>query len=476
MSDKPQEENRPNAPIPPLVLVIFGITGDLAKRKVLPALYHLLKDDLLPADFELIGTSRREISTEYLLKEVELCVLAEDNICDPVIIGRFRDKLRMLKLDPLNGDDYDNLRNNLDEVEAGYGKVMNRLFYLSIPPQVYGPIVKRLGEHGLNRGSKQFDGESRLLVEKPFGYDLTSAEELIEATGQQFSEQQIYRIDHYLAKESAQNILTFREENPLFRSVWDNKHIKNITVTAAEKIGIEGRADFYEQVGALRDLIQSHLLQLLALTTMELPGDVIDANAIHASKQALLNAVKPPPADQMGGKVIRGQYEGYKAEVNNADSTTETYASIQLSIDTPRWEGVPITLTTGKSLADKRTEITVCIGEDSDESPNKLTFRVQPNEGIDVELLVKQPGFEQALQTAQMEFSYQATFDEHDHPDAYERVLIDAARGDHALFATSEEVLASWRILQPILNHWAHSSDDLMTYAVGSNGPSPSDA
>jgi glucose-6-phosphate 1-dehydrogenase len=471
MSDTPTEEIRPSQPIAPLILVIFGITGDLAKRKVLPALYHLLKENLLPEEFVLIGTSRREISNDDLLKEVELCVLEADNTCDPEVIDRFKMRLRMLKLDPVNGEDYVNLRTTIDEIEAQHSQSMNRLFYLSIPPQVYGPIVRQLGEYGLNHGSEQYQGEARLLVEKPFGYDLTSAQELIEATAKQFSEEQIFRIDHYLAKESAQNILTFREQNPLFSSVWDNHHIKNISVVAAEKIGIEGRADFYEQVGALRDLIQSHLLQLLALTTMELPSDVSDANAIHTAKQALLNAVLPPAADQMIDKVIRGQYEGYKDEVKNPDSTTETYASLQLTINTPRWEGVPITLTTGKSLAAKKTEITVCIGTDDDESPNKLTFRVQPNEGINVELLVKQPGFEQALQPAQMEFSYQATFDEHDHPDAYERVLIDAARGDHALFATSEEVLASWRILEPILQHWQRSSDDLKTYSVGSDGP-----
>jgi glucose-6-phosphate 1-dehydrogenase len=474
MSDTPTEDIRPSQPIEPLILVIFGITGDLAKRKVLPAIYHLLKDNLLPEHFELVGTSRREISTEDLLKEVELCVLEADNICDPDVIHRFSTKLRMLKLDPVETADYDNLKKNLDEIEAQHNLGMNRLYYLSIPPQVYGPIVRQLGEQGLSKGSEQFQSHSRLLVEKPFGYDLVSAEQLIEATAKQFSEDQIFRIDHYLAKESAQNILTFREQNPLFKSVWNSEHIKNISVVAAEKIGIEGRADFYEQIGALRDLIQSHLLQLLALTTMELPIDVADSDAIHTSKQALLSAVKPPAADEMARKVIRGQYQGYRDEVQNPDSVTETYASLELTIDTPRWQGVPVTVTTGKSLASKRTEITVCIGEAEDKTPNQLTFRVQPNEGIDVELLVKKPGFEQTIQSAHMEFSYQATFDEHDHPDAYERVLIDAARGDHALFATSEEVLASWRILQPILDHWQKSSDDLKTYAIGSNGPTSS--
>jgi glucose-6-phosphate 1-dehydrogenase len=464
-------EIRPSQPIQPLILVIFGITGDLAKRKVLPALYHLLKEDLLPTETKIIGTSRREFTTDDLLKEVELCVLEADNVCDPVIIDRFRQTLQMLKLDPVVGEDYDNLRSTLDEIEASHNQAMNRLFYLSIPPQVYGPVVRQLGEHGLNHGSEQYKGRARLLVEKPFGYDLTSAEDLIKTTGEQFSEDQIFRIDHYLAKESAQNILTFRDCNPLFKNVWNNQHIKRVSVLAAEKIGIEGRADFYEKVGALRDLIQSHLLQLLALTTMELPDNLTDADGIHTSKQALLNAIIPPAADQMAEHVIRGQYAGYRDEVKNPDSMTETYASVELSITAARWENVPITVTTGKSLKEKRTEITVYFGDSSDATPNRLIFRVQPNDGIDIELLVKQPGFEQAIQPAQMEFSYQATFDEHDHPDAYERVLIDAARGDHALFATSEEVLASWRILQPILDHWQRSTDDLKIYEPGSDGP-----
>lgn len=455
-------------PLQPTSLVIFGITGDLAKRKVLPALYHLIKDNLLPEQMALIGTSRRELSIDELLSDVELCVLETDKVCDPEALRQFRERLRVVQLDPVNGADYERLASLLDEIETEQGVCMNRLYYLSIPPQVYGPIVRQLGEHGLNGSCRHGTAASRLLIEKPFGYDLASAEALIVETAEHFQEDQLFRIDHYLAKETAQNILTFRHHNPLFADVWDHNHIQSLAITAAEHIGIEGRANFYEQVGALRDLIQSHLLQLLSLTTMELPAEGDSAKAIHTAKQQLLASIEP--IDASGGAVMRAQYDGYRDEVGNAESTTETYVSLQLAIDNDRWRGVPITLTTGKALAAKRTDITICFGA-MHEEPNKLTFRLQPNEGIDIELRVKKPGYEHRLQTAAMDFSYHQAFDDHGHPDAYERVLVDAVRGDRTLFATSEEVRLSWRILQPVLDAWSQSSDDLQFYAVGSTGP-----
>jgi glucose-6-phosphate 1-dehydrogenase len=456
----------------PAILVIFGITGDLAKRKVLPALYHLLKDNLLPEHLAIVGTSRRSLSVDELLKNVELCVLEKDNVCDPTVLELFRQRLHMLQFDPVNGADYDRLHAQLDQIETEQGVCMNRLYYLSIPPQVYGPLVRQLGEHGLNQSCQHNRAATRLLVEKPFGYDLSSAEELVQNTAKQFSELQVFRIDHYLAKETAQNILTFRRYNPLFSSVWSNQYIERIDIIAAEQIGIEGRAEFYEQIGAMRDLIQSHLMQLLALTTMELPSDLTDSDAIHQAKQALLESIPPLVPNQVANKVVRGQYDSYRQEVNNPDSTTETYVSIELSIANERWQAVPVTLTTGKALRAKRTEVTIRFGDAKGTSaPNQLTFRVQPNEGIDVQLIVKKPGFEAAVQPASMDFSYQATFDENGHPEAYERVLVDAVRGDHTLFATSAEVLASWRILQPILNEWQKNTSDLHIYTTGSEGP-----
>lgn len=457
----------------PSSLVIFGITGDLASRKVLPALYHLLKDHLLPADFEIIGTSRQALTIDELLKNVELCTLEDNNVCDPEALRAFRACLSIVQLDPTSGEGYDQLRQTLDDIEAAHGVCMNRLYYLSIPPQVYGSVVRSLGEHGLNQGCQHGTAKSRLLVEKPFGYDYASAEELITTTATAFEEDQIFRIDHYLAKESAQNILTFRQHNPLFASIWNNHHVTSIDIVAYEQIGIAGRANFYEHIGALRDLIQSHLMQLLTLTTMELPTQIGDIAAIHTAKQALLDAIVPPAADSVATDVMRAQYDGYRDEVDNQNSMTETFVSLQLSIANDRWHGVPVTLATGKAVAQKRTDITICFGHaGTDAADNQLTFRIQPNEGIDVQLLVKQPGFDEVVRPASMDFSYVATFmDDHGHPDAYERVLVDAIRGDHTLFATSQEVLASWRILQPILDQWAKDDSDLLTYPSGSNGP-----
>jgi glucose-6-phosphate 1-dehydrogenase len=449
---------------PPATLVIFGITGDLAKRKVLPAIYHLFKENLLPEHTQIVGTSRQALSNEDLLKEVELCVLEVDNVCDPAALKRFIDNLRMIQLNPVEDADYDALRQTIDTIDIEQGQKLNRLFYLSIPPQVYGPVIKRLGAHGLNGNGQDGSAITRLLVEKPFGYDVAE-------TADAFHEDQIFRIDHYLAKETAQNILTFRRHNPLFSSVWDNQHVKAVEVEAAEQIGIEGRANFYDSVGAMRDLVQSHMLQLLTLTLMDLPVEASNNDQLHANKRAFLEALTPIAPDQIIKQVIRAQYNGYRDEVENQDSNTETFVTLELFNSLPNWQGVPLRLTTGKALANKHTTITIYFGN-SETDINQLTFRIQPDEGIDVQLLVKTPGFEAALQPADMNFSYATTFQGNGQPDAYERVLVDAVRGDKSLFATSEEVMASWHILQPVLDAWSRSSDDLRHYDIGTEAGS----
>ena len=451
----------------PAILVIFGITGDLAKRKVLPAIYHLFKENLLPKHTQIVGTSRRAMSNDELLAQVELCVLEVDNVCDPDALQVFRDNLRMVQLNPVNDADYDTLHRTLDDIDAAKGQKLNRLYYLSVPPQVYGPVIRRLGEHGLNTNGENGDPVSRLLVEKPFGYDVASAQSLIQETAAVFREDQIFRIDHYLAKETAQNILTFRQHNPVFSSIWDGQHIRAVEVRAAEQIGIEGRANFYDSVGALRDLVQSHLLQLLTLTLMDLPTNPSDNNQLHASKQAFLEALQPIAPDEVRQRVVRAQYDDYRREVGHQDSTTETFVSVELYSQLPKWQGVPLRLTTGKALDAKQTSITVYLGTPEADC-NKLTFRIQPDEGIDVQLLVKRPGYADDIQAADMNFSYASSFQNDVQPDAYERVLVDAVRGDKALFATSEEVMASWHILQPILDAWTRTSDDLRHYPSGS--------
>ena len=430
-------------------LVIFGITGDLAHKKLLPALYRLVADDLLPADFTIFGISRREGTPRAVLAPLRASGL------DAKVLDRLEAMLHMVKMDLDQVADYHRLKTILDEQEMVSGVCSNRLYYLSMPPAVFGPVVDLLGESGLNRFCQHGSGESRLLVEKPFGYDLASAQALIERVSAVFSETQIFRIDHYLAKETAQNILTFRFANPLFEAVWCRDSVSQIIITASETIGIEGRVAFYEQTGALRDLIQSHLLQLMALVMMEDPA-TMTAEAIHTEKLKLLQAVCPIEPGNVDAQAVRRQYEAYRSETGMPDSVTETFAAIKLQIDTPRWKGVPVQLVTGKLLARKETHITlVFMDEHTHEAvDNQLTIHIQPDEGISMGILVKRPGFEAATELVEMDFRYARSFEYARHPDAYERVLVDAIKGDRTLFATSEEVLASWRIIEAVVQAW----------------------
>jgi len=462
MSDKPI--------VKPSILVIFGITGDLAKRKVLPAIYHLCKDNLLPEGTKIIGISRREVPKEEILNTVSICANEIDNnTCDPTVIQRLNSWLTMFKLNPLEDKDYIALSAYLTKLEEETHQCLDRLFYLSIPPQVYGPIIEKLGQHQLNQSCLHAQADVRLLIEKPFGYDITSAEQLIQETEKVFSEDQIFRIDHYLAKETAQNILKFRRHNPIFSSQWDSTHISRIHVIAKEKIGIENRVNFYEQVGAMRDLVQSHLMQLLSLTAMEIPSE-LNSDEVHAAKHAFLESLMPPDSQRgIDKQVIRGQYDTYKNEVDNQKSETETYVSILLSSKDPRWTNTVFQLTTGKSLDEKNTLIEIYFGTND---PNILTFRIQPDEGIEINLLIEQPGFSHNLKEVKMNFSYDQDNSTNNSHDAYERVLVDAIRGDKLLFASKSEVMSSWRILQPILDYWQNNHNDLIIYKTASKGPS----
>ncbi|HWB38745.1 MAG TPA: glucose-6-phosphate dehydrogenase [Candidatus Saccharimonadales bacterium] len=463
-----QDSNEPE--LQPTIFVIFGITGDLAQRYLLPALYHLFKDGKLHDQTEIVGITRRDITAEDLLKQTELCVNEIDKVCDPEALAAMHRHTRMVQMDLNDADAYAKLLQTLNGIEDETGVCMNRLYYLSIPPQVYAPVIQHLGNQGLSGSCQHGQASSRLLIEKPFGYDLQSARDLVQETGSVFDESQIFRIDHFLAKETAQNILTFRFKNPIFEPLWNAEHIASIDIATSEQIGIEGRVQFYEPLGALRDFIQNHLLQLLAITTMDQPA-ALDSDSIHRSKQYLLEQIQPVPADKVADNAHRGQYKGYREEVNNPDSATETYADITIFIDSERWRNVPMRLWTGKNLHEKNYDITVNFRSQADEPGNRLIFHIQPNEGIELDLLAKKPGFDDKLQTAAMDFSYQQNFDDHGHPNAYERVLVDAVKGDHTLFTTSEEVLASWRVVQPILDEWSKNSSDLMMYEPGSSGP-----
>jgi len=454
----------------PTILVIFGITGDLAQRYLLPSLYHLIKDGLLHEQTEIVGVTRGTLSAKELFEKVELCVNEVDKVCDPDVLKAMHERTTMFQMDLENAEAYEALLAKLNALEEKQGVCMNRLYYLSIPPQAYSPVIRLMGERGLNASCQHGKAATRLLVEKPFGFDLASAERLVSEIAEVFDEEQIFRIDHYMAKETVQNILTFRFQNPIFEALWSRQHIASIEISARQQIGIEGRAAFYEPLGALRDFIQSHLLQILGIVAMNQPS-ANNSQHIHASKQAVLEQIEPVPADQLAERVVRGQYRGYREEVKNPESMTETFAAMTVFINSDRWQGVPVRLLTGKALDEHKTEICVTFHGPSNAAKNQLRFRIQPDEGIELALVTKQPGYTQTVQTTTMDFSYRHDFDNHGHPDAYERVLVDAVRGDHTLFATSQEVLASWRVVQPVLDAWAKQTDDLQFYEPGSHGP-----
>lgn len=457
----------------PTMIVIFGITGDLSHRKLLPALYYLIKNNLLPPNTKIVGVSRHDVDIEKLMTSVRQTLAENNQECDNDTITKFSQMLEMHKMNLTSAEDYKGLKNSLDNLENELGVCVNRLFYLAIPPTVLSHIVDNLGQSGLANGCQHGIAGSRILLEKPFGFDTYSAKELIETNSKYFNESQIFRIDHYIAKETVQNILTFRFENPIFKDLWSAKHISHIEIIASEKIDIEGRAIFYEQTGALRDLAQSHLLQLLATVAMEEPKSMTSSD-IHTAKQNLLKSIKQFSPDTIDEQAVRGQYEGYRDEVSTPNSFVETYASLKLIIDNARWRGTPFYIKTGKALSEKKTQVHVHFKpkEVLDGNTNDLFINIQPNEGIDLTLWAKKPGFESKLNKVHMSFLYNQAYDEYGHPNAYERVLVDAIKGDQALFASSDEVLASWELLEPVIKKWESVEDGLIIYKKGSKGPS----
>lgn len=431
------------------ILVIVGITGDLSKRYLLPSLEKIASAGALPEEFHIVGVTRQKMTAQEVLKGVK----------GPTAF--LESHLEMCQVDLTKLEDYETLTNHLATLEKD-SKSTQRLYYLSIPPQASQPVARMLGESGLNKvpGTK-------LLLEKPFGVDLGSAEDLLAYTEQFFREEQIYRIDHYLAKEMAQNLLVFRDANPLLRHTWNKDFIERIDIEALEAIDIEGRAGFYEQTGALRDVMQSHVLQLAALTLMERSAEGtsdVPQKRLAALKQLHVPADKPVPES-----ALRGQYEGYRQEVGSARSTIETYVRLDLRSSDPRWEGVQIRLVTGKALAVRKTTITVTYRSDSGLEPNQLVLRVQPDAGIEFHLWAKAPGYEQKLVQHPLRFSYQDHYEE--LPGAYEQVLLDAINSNHNLFTSGDEVRESWRILEPLQDYWGMHDDDLGFYPKGSAGP-----
>lgn len=481
----------------PCILVIFGATGDLTARKLLPAIYNLNKDGLLPTHFACIGFARKEKSNEDFRKEVEISVnqFSRTKPIDKDIWESFQEQFYYHTSEFHEDEGYEKLATLLKNLEGKYGTKGNRVFYLSTQPSFFPLIIEKLNKHKLlySHGEVQ-DKWSRVIIEKPFGEDLDSAIKLQKEISQHLDESQIYRIDHYLGKETVQNLLVFRFSNPLFEAIWNNRHIDNIQITVSEEIGIGSRGRFFEEAGLLRDIVQNHMMQLLSLVGME-PPNSSKADAIHNEKVKVMEAIRPFPQNKFDEFIIRGQYgpgfingiavPGYRQEQNIAPkSTVETYVALELFIDNWRWSGVPFYLRAGKRLPKRSTEIAIIFKPvpgflyqemGNTIQQNVLVIRIQPDEGISLKINCKVPGANSPLQPVKMDFQYGAYFGT-TPPEAYERLILDCMAGDNTLFARVDEVLASWKLFTPVLNYWKENKDvNFPNYAAGTWGPQIAD-
>jgi glucose-6-phosphate 1-dehydrogenase len=492
--DNPLIAGLERLPVRPTALVIFGATGDLAHRKLLPALYNLAHEGALPERFELVGVSRRDQEHEDFREMArESIERFSRRTPDAKVLSGLTEEMKYV---PGAFDD-DAVYTELDRVLRAFderaGQPMNRVFYLSTAPQFFPVISAKLGAAGLNEVE---DAETRIVIEKPFGYDLASARKLNAEVLDVFEESQVFRIDHYLGKETVQNLMALRFANALFEPVWNRNFIDHVEITAAEDIGIGGRAGYYEGAGALRDLVQNHMMQLLALLTME-PPTSFDADRVRDEKLKVLEAIVPPEVSEVPHMAVRAQYgpgtvggkrvPGYHDEEGVApDSRTETYAALRLHVSNWRWAGVPFYLRTGKQLARKITEIAVTLkpiphlafqssGSVGVQS-NQIILTVQPDEGVSVSLGAKIPGPRMRIRPVIMEFRYGTSFMS-ESPEAYERLILDAMRGDATLFTRGDEIEALWAVIDPILTAWHEdTTSPIPQYPAGSAGPPEADA
>lgn len=472
-------------------LVMFGVTGDLARKKLLPALYDLANRGRLPESFSVVGFGRRDWSDEEFAEQVKSHVQQGARTdFNEAVWQRLAAGLRFVQAKGFDDDDaYERLDATLAELRDDRGTGGNHAFYLSIPPNSFEKVCAKLSSHGLARRSQTPDDPwSRVIIEKPFGHDEASAHELNQAVERVFASNDVFRIDHYLGKETVQNLLALRFANRLFEPLWNNQHIDHVQITMAEDIGIEGRASYYDGVGAARDVVQNHLLQLLALTAMEEPIS-FGADDLRREKEKVLEAVQVPV--DLGAASARGQYAsgtqdgqevvGFLGEDGfDPSSTTETYAAFKLGIRTRRWDGVPFYLRSGKRLAKRVTEIVVMFKRvpnllftmaDEDEfGQNALIIRIQPDEGATLRLASKVPGTGMNLRDVGMDFSYGRAFTE-ESPEAYERLILDVLLGEPPLFPRHREVELSWRILDPFIQRWESLPDHPEPYDPGSWGP-----
>jgi len=487
------------APGEACAIVIFGSTGDLARRKLLPALFALERGRRLDEKSVLVGFSRTETTSEALRARMRE---AATEACRPAAFDaaawdRFARDLHAVPGEYTDPASYARLKAELDRLDRTAGIPGNRLFYLAVPPDAVPEILRRLGDAGLvpRHTGRVPRAWTRVIFEKPFGHDLASALALNDEVSQVLTEDQVYRIDHYLGKETVQNIIVFRFGNGIFEPLWNHKYVDHVQITVAESIGIGSRGRFYEEAGALRDIVQNHLLQLLALVAME-PPVALDADTIRDEKVKVFRAIRPVPCEEVGQCMVRGQYAagtvdgqpvpGYRGEPGVApDSVMETYVALKLLIDNWRWGGVPFYLRTGKRLAAHSTEIVIRFTRiphllfrglsEEQQRPNELVLHLQPDEGITLSFGAKAPGPDLAIRPVTMDFSYAKSFGVESTP-AYERLLLDAIRGDASLFIRADGVRATWSVVQPVLDAWRDEKTPIPGYPAGSWGPPEADA
>lgn len=459
----------------PTTLVIFGATGDLSRRKLIPALFDLYEKGFLPTEFKIVGFSRRAFSHDEFREFALLAIGDAKKRYSKKRAAKFAECLLYQPGFFDNAFHYQNLAETLIALDERFGACSNKLFYLATPPVLYETIFLNLAHSGLTIPCGGAKGWTRVLVEKPFGKDVKTARELDRLLGLLFKEEQIFRIDHYLAKETVQNILAFRFSNALFEPVWNSKYIEKVEIKLWEKAGAEGRGEYYDGVGALRDVGQNHILQMLALVTMENPR-AISPPALQRERAIVLESLRPiTTKEDIARYAARGQYAGFRKEAGVApDSITETYFRITAFLDNERWKDAPFFLESGKGMAESKAEIIVYFKRsDFDLRPpekeqthsNILTFRVQPDEGISVRFWAKKPGFDFDLKARQFSFSYRDSAEEKKLPDAYERILYDCVRGDQTLFAGTREMQAAWKFITPIIDGW--DATPLIEYEAG---------
>jgi glucose-6-phosphate 1-dehydrogenase len=471
----------------PCVITIFGATGDLTKRKLVPALYSLMQQRLLPAEFAILGFSRPEMSDAEFRSRMREAFeeYGDKESFDEAVWESFAGGLFYMAGDFSDAASFTKLRARLEELDAARDTGGNRIFYLSTAPSFFGLISEQLGKAGLNHSR----GWTRVIVEKPFGHDLETARALNQALAAVFDEEQVYRIDHYLGKETVQNLLVFRFANSIFEPLWNRQYIDHVQITNAEAIGVEGRGAYYEEAGVVRDMIQNHVFQVTSLIAMEPPAN-LSANSVRDEKIKAMQAVRPLTPEGAQMFAVRGQYgpgyvlgdqvPGYRQETGvSPESSTETFAALKLYFDNWRWAGVPFYIRSGKRLPKRVTEIAIQFKEvphrlftETDEplEPNVLVIRIQPNEGITLRFGAKLPGQQMRIRWVNMDFRYGSSFGVHT-PEAYERLLLDCILGDSTLYARRDMTERGWEIVTPLLEAWKQGARDFPNYEAGTWGP-----